>query len=490
MRLGVRSVGAGAPRVPALLIGIADGDTFETLKLAAAHHRPVRGALEAREAAGRKNRITVVYADGTRLFLAGLGPRKSVCPDVLREAAAVAARTAQGLKVKDMAVWLPSLAPRFGAAAVVGALADGLSQGGYAYNAFRTRADERAVQLESITFLASRSELAEAKAAAAGLPVQLGAVNFARDLGNRPGNDLVPRTLGEAAQKMSRSHGLRCRVHGPRDLERMNAGALLGVGRGSAEEPRLIEMEYTPRGRSRGTLVFVGKGLTFDSGGISLKPSDGMDRMKFDMCGAAAVLGAMQALAQLKPAVRVVGLVAAAENMPGGRALKPGDVVTAMNGTTIEITNTDAEGRLALADALSYAARFKPDAVVDLATLTGACIIALGTCTAGLFASDEKLHDRLADSARRAGEKVWRLPLWPEYEELMKSDIADLKNASSVREGGACTAAAFLKRFTGGPWAHLDIAGVGHTDRDRPGLARGGTGYGVRTLVDLAMRWE
>ncbi|HVP38784.1 MAG TPA: leucyl aminopeptidase [Candidatus Saccharimonadales bacterium] len=490
MRLGVRPVGAGAPRVPAMFVGIAEGDMLETLKLPVAHRRPVRAALAARDTVGRKNKITVVYAGSTRLLLAGLGPRKAVSAEVLREAAAVAARQAQGLKVRDLAVWLPALAPRFGTAAAVAAVADGLNQGGYAYNAYRTRTEDRATQLESVVFLSPRAELAEAKAAVGGLGVVLDAVNFARDLANRPGNDLVPRTLAEAAQAMARTHGLRCRVHGPKELERLGAGGLLGVSRGSAEEPRLVELDYTPRGRARGTLVFVGKGLTFDSGGISLKPADNMDRMKFDMCGAAAVVGALQAIAQLKPAVRVVGLVGATENLPGGKALKPGDVLTALSGTTIEIINTDAEGRLVLADALNYATRFKPDAVVDLATLTGACIIALGTFTAGLFASDEKVCERLLESSRRTGERMWRLPLWPQYEEMMKSDIADLKNATAVREAGACTAAAFLKRFTGYPWAHLDIAGVGHLDRERPDLARGGTGFGVKSLVDFATHWE
>jgi leucyl aminopeptidase len=289
---------------------------------------------------------------------------------------------------------------------------------------------------------------------------------------------------------MARTHGLTCRAFGPRELEKMGCGALLGVSRGSTEEPRLIELTYSPRGRSRATLVYVGKGITFDSGGISLKPADNMDRMRFDMCGAAAVVGAMQAIADLKPPVKVVGLVAASENMPGGKAFKPGDVLKALNGTTIEITNTDAEGRLVLADALSYASRFKPAAVVDLATLTGACIVALGTLTSGFFTDDEKLCARLTSAAQLAGEKMWRMPLWEEYGDLMKSDLADLKNSSAIREAGACTAAIFLKRFTNYPWAHLDIAGVGHLDRERAYLARGGTGYGVRSLVQLALNWE
>jgi leucyl aminopeptidase len=289
---------------------------------------------------------------------------------------------------------------------------------------------------------------------------------------------------------MAREHGIQCKAHGPRELEKLGAGALLAVARGSSEEPRLIEMTYTPRGRARATLVFVGKGITFDSGGISLKPAADMDRMRYDMCGAAAVVGAMKALAVLKPQVKVVGLVATCENMPDGKALKPGDVIRAMNGTTIEITNTDAEGRLVLADALSYAARLKPDAVVDLATLTGAIIIALGTTNAGLYAGDERLGERVMEAARRTGERMWPMPMGEEYLDLMKSDTADLKNSAGVREGGACSAASFLKEFTSYPWVHLDIAGVGHIDRERPGLARGGTGFGVRSLVDLALRWE
>ncbi len=490
MRLAVRPVGTGAPRVPGLWIGVAAGDTVESLKLPAPCRRLVRAAMAARDVTGQRNQVTVLYTDQGRLILSGLGARKEITPDVIREAAARAARRAQGLGVKDYGVWLPSLSTRVGLREAVVTAAEGLSSGGYAYNTYRTKPAERAAALESVTFFAPRAEQAEALAATAGLVPVLDAVNFARDLENRPGNDLTPRALADAAQAMARTQGLSCQLHGPAELKRMGAGGLLGVSRGSAEEPRLVELVYRPRGRSHGTLVFVGKGITFDSGGISIKPADNMDRMKYDMCGAAAVVGALQAIAQLKPAVRVVGLLAVCENLPGGSAMKPGDVIQAMNGTTIEVINTDAEGRLILADALAYAARFEPDAVVDLATLTGACIIALGTFTAGLFTEREDLCERLLAASRRTGERMWRLPLWPDYEEMMKSDVADLKNSAGVREAGACTAAAFLKRFTSYPWAHLDIAGVGHVDREKPYLARGGTGYGVRSLVQLAMSWE
>ncbi len=490
MRIAVRPIAAGAPRVPALWIGMAEGDTLESLKLPAAFRRPVRAAIAARDITGKKNQLAVVYADSGRLLLSGLGARKEINADVLREAAALAGRRAQALGAHEVGVWLPSVSPRLPLAGSLQALAEGLSHGGYAYTAYRTRASEKPADLDSLIFFAGKGELAEAKSMAASLAALLDGVRAARELANRPGNDLTPRAFAESAQVMARANALQCKVFGPRELEKLGAGAILGVARGSTEEPRMIELTYAPKGRSRGTLVFVGKGITFDSGGISLKPADNMDRMKFDMCGAAAVVGAMQAIAQLKPQVKVVGIVATCENMPGSKAYKPGDVLKAMNGTTIEITNTDAEGRLVLADALSYAQKLQPDAVVDLATLTGAIIIALGTFTAGMYAGDDKLGARLMDSSRRTGERMWPMPMWEDYLDLMKSDVADLKNAAGVREGGACSAAAFLKQFTKYPWAHLDIAGVGHVDRERPGLARGGTGFGVRSLVDLAMRWE
>jgi leucyl aminopeptidase len=292
--------------------------------------------------------------------------------------------------------------------------------------------------------------------------------------------------MATAARAIAGGSGqLKATIFGPSDLKRMKMGALLGVGRGSAQPPRLIMVDYKPKGRVRKTICIVGKGITFDTGGISLKPAESMEKMKYDMSGGATVLGAMNALGRLKPAgVRVIGLVAAAENMPGGRALKPGDVLTASNGMTIEVNNTDAEGRLVLSDALSYAHRFKPDAVIDLATLTGAVVIALGSQCAGALGNDQDLVDAVIASGKRTGERLWQLPTWPEYNDLLKSDIADMKN-SGGREAGTIAGAMFLAQFAAGyPWVHLDIAGVAWNDRDKPYGPRGAVGFGVRLLID------
>jgi leucyl aminopeptidase len=317
---------------------------------------------------------------------------------------------------------------------------------------------------------------------------------FARDLSNTPGQDLTPELLAGHARDVARQTGARVQVFGVPQMERLGMGALLAVGRGSVHPPRFIVLERAPaaaipkRGRVP-TVVVVGKGITFDTGGISIKPRENMHKMKYDMSGAAAVLGLFSALPTLELPFRVVGLIASAENMPGGRALKPGDIVRALDGTTIEVTNTDAEGRLVLADALAYARRYEPDAVVDLATLTGAVSIALGNLAAGLFGNDEDLTAELAAAAGLSGERLWPLPTWDEYAADMKSDVADLVNSSGGREGGAILGAVFLKHFARGMrWAHLDIASTAWTGTDRPHEPRGPTGFGVRLLLEWLSR--
>ena len=313
---------------------------------------------------------------------------------------------------------------------------------------------------------------------------------LARDLVNHPGNTATPAFLARRARSLARRHeGLRCRVLDEAAMGKEGMGALLGVSAGSAEPAKLILLEHglSPRraGRKK-PLVFVGKGVTFDSGGISIKPGAGMADMKMDMSGAAAVIGAMQVVAQAGLEQPVVGIVPATENLLDGKAYKPGDVLTTMAGKTIEIDNTDAEGRLILADALAYAQRYEPAAIVDLATLTGACVIALGSHASGLMGNDDGLAERVEAAAAATAEKVWRLPLWPEYREQIKSQVADMKNTGG-REGGAITAAALLAEFAGDtPWAHLDIAGTAWTDRARPYVPKGGVGVGVRLLVELA----
>ena len=303
---------------------------------------------------------------------------------------------------------------------------------------------------------------------------------LARDLGNRPANDLTPETFAQAAKKMAEEvKGLRVTVLGLKELQKEKMGGILGVSQGSHEEPRLIVIEHRPK-KPKKSVVLIGKGVTFDSGGISIKPASGMGWMKYDMCGAAAVMGTMRAVADLDLPIKVVGLVPAVENMPSGTATRPGDILTTASGKTVEVDNTDAEGRLILVDALHYSARFNPDIVIDFATLTGACVVALGHEAAGLMGNDQELIDELRKLGEQVGERVWPLPLYEEYLDYLKSEWADIKNAGS-RWGGAVTAGAFLQQWVPEKvsWAHIDIAGVAYNEKEHNGLPKGATGFGV-----------
>jgi leucyl aminopeptidase len=313
------------------------------------------------------------------------------------------------------------------------------------------------------------------------------AVNLARDLVNEPPGILSPPRLAEIAEEQAKAAGLEVEVFGPAALKKMGMGGILGVCQGSHKEPRLVRMHYKPKGKAERNVAVIGKGLTFDSGGLSLKTSEGMETMKCDMAGSAAVLATLTALGDLGCKAEVTGLMGIAENMPGGEAIRPGDVLRIMNGKTVEVRNTDAEGRLVLADCLSYVSKIDGlEAVVDLATLTGACVVALGPMAAGLMSNHQPLADDLLRSAAAAGEAVWQLPLYSEYREHIKSDVADIKN-TGIRWGGAITAALFLQEFVrdGLPWAHMDIAGPAFGDKEYSYLGKGGSGAGVRTLL----RW-
>ncbi len=308
-------------------------------------------------------------------------------------------------------------------------------------------------------------------------------VFLARDLVNEPASVSTPTYLAEQAAKLSRGNGLKSDIWGLHKIKAAKMTGLLAVARGSVEEPRFIKLVYKPAGKPRKKVALVGKGLTFDSGGLSLKPAKSMETMKLDMSGGATVLGVMQVIAQLKPQVQVTGYVPATENMPSGTAQKPGDIIRYNNGKTVEVLNTDAEGRLILADALIHAAQEKPDVIIDLATLTGACVTALGTQIAGLFSNDQELADALLRCSKDSGEPLWRLPLVKEYKEDIRSSVADIKNTGSGN-AGAIAAALFLEEFVGGlPWAHLDIAGPAFAEKDSSYIPKGGTGFGVRTLV-------
>ena len=479
----------------ALALGILEGSGALT-GAAAAVDRAGRGALRAVMASGdftgRFLETAVLYPQGLRakrVILVGLGPRSALDAHRVRMAAAQVARRARELGAGTL-VTVAHGAGRGGLdpERAAQATAEGSVLGHYRFTAYRR--DPGTAPLSRVEVIERDPRLARALAPAAARGARWAeAVSLARDLANTPGQDLTPERLAGRAREIARDAGSRIQVLGVPQLEKLGMGALLAVGRGSANPPRLIMLDHRPARAPRpGTVVVIGKGVTFDTGGISLKPRENLHRMKYDMSGAAAVLGLFSVLPTLGLPFRVVGLIPAAENMPGGRALKPGDVVRALDGTTIEVTNTDAEGRLLLADALGFARRMDPAVVVDLATLTGAITIALGHLAAGLFTSDDTLASELMAAAETSGERLWRMPLWDDYVAEMKSDTADLVN-SSAREGGACLAAIFLKQFARDlPWAHLDIAGTAWATAERPHQPRGATGFGVRLLLEWLSR--
>jgi leucyl aminopeptidase len=348
------------------------------------------------------------------------------------------------------------------------------------------RSDRKDQSVQSFTLAASGNSDQAALQAAFTEGVIIGeSQNFTRSMVNEPGNKLTPTLLGQRAADMAATVGLQCEVHSTEKLHELKMGAFWSVAQGSEEPPALIVLRYEPEGVTGGPVLgLVGKGITFDSGGISLKPGDNMEKMKYDMAGGAAMIGAMRAIALLKPRVRVLCVVCATENMPDGKAQKPGDVQTAMSGKTIEIINTDAEGRLVLADGLSYAKQLGATHLIDAATLTGACVVALGYVNAGAFSNDEATYANFESALATSGEKFWRLPLGEEYAELIKSDIGDIKNTGG-RWGGASTAAEFLKVFADEtPWIHLDIAGVAWVEDSKPYIAKGPSGVAVRSILE------
>ena len=402
-----------------------------------------------------------------RLVLAGIGDGS---PTQVRTGVAAAMAIVKSTGSKRLSLCFPTACT--GDALRVAALA--VADGCYAYTTTKSRPEGRKLTgvVISVPGAALSEDLRHAKAVISG-------IELAKEWANRPANHATPTKLARAAHALAGGK-IECTVHGPKKVAKLGMGAFLAVAQGSDEPLQFIELRYTGAARDEAPVVLIGKGITFDTGGISIKPAPEMDEMKFDMCGAASVLGVFQALAELKPKVNVVGLIPACENMPGGRAVKPGDVVTSMSGQTIEILNTDAEGRLVLCDALAYASRFKPRAVVDIATLTGACVIALGGVRSGLFSNDEELANALINAGESSLDLCWRLPLDEEYGEGLKTNFADLANVAG-RAGGAVTAAKFLQRFAAGmQWAHLDIAGTAW----KGGAAKGATGRPVGLLVN------
>jgi leucyl aminopeptidase len=405
-----------------------------------------------------------------RVMLAGVGDGSGKRVHAAVNAAVSALRSTT---VKRLLICLPADAGDDAVRAAVVATAES----SYIYVATKSKPEGRELQRVTVAVAdagAHQRAFAAARAAAEG-------IEFARELGNMPPNLATPTRLGEEAQKLAKAYKFQCEVLGPREIAKLNMGSFLAVAQGSEQPPRFIVLRYQGGRANDAPVVIIGKGITFDSGGISIKPSAEMDEMKFDMGGAASVLGTFRALGELKPAVNAIGLIPTCENLPDGRAMKPGDIVTSMSGQTIEILNTDAEGRLILCDALAYAERFKPAAVVDIATLTGACVVALGNVRSGLFASDDGLAGELLAAGEAALDPCWRMPLDDEYADGLKTNFADVANVAG-RAGGAITAAKFLQRFAANyPWAHLDIAGTAW----KGGAAKGATGRPVGLLLQF-----
>jgi len=426
-----------------------------------------------------------------RLLLLGGGKAKAFSAYDLRLLAGAAARALKPKSIHSFAFAAPKIPG--GPAAAVRAIVEGAFVGNFDPDTYKS--DRKDQSIEAVAVVAPAGSNPKAAARALEEARILGeSQNFTRDLVNEPGNRMTPTMLAERARKMVAAVGskaLTCEVVGADKIKKLKMGAFWSVAQGSDEPPALIVLRYSPPGApAKPVLGLVGKGITFDSGGISIKPSDGMEKMKYDMAGGAAMLGAMRAIALLKPKVKVIALVCATENMPSGKAQKPGDVQIAMSGKSIEIINTDAEGRLVLADGLTYARRLGCTHLIDAATLTGAVVVALGMVQAGVFSNDDRSYERFRRALDRAGEKMWRLPLDDEYREIINSGIADIVN-SGGRWGGAVTAAMFLKEFAEEtPWIHLDIAGVAWMEETKPWIAKGPTGIAVRSLVEFVRGFE
>ncbi|HTM09914.1 MAG TPA: leucyl aminopeptidase [Verrucomicrobiae bacterium] len=450
--------------------------------------RLLAGGLQARL---KKSQFTgaegsaLAYGTGGRIsaaniLLIGLGKAEEIGVDSWRKAGARARKEAAALGVEDLAFYL---VPEKDAEAAAGAVAEGALLASYQFHKYRSDGKPHS-EVRSLTlFRPGLSRSAALKRAVDLAAEAVPGVFAARDLVNEPPSVATARFIGEAAQRLCRGRGLSAEVWNKKKIQSMNLNGLLAVNRGSVEEPRFIVIRYRPQGKAKKRVALIGKGITFDSGGLSLKSGKGMETMKLDMAGGAAIIGAMSRLPELAPAVEVTGYIPTTDNLPSGSAQKPGDIIRYLNGKTIEVLNTDAEGRLILADGLALAAKDKPDCMINLATLTGACMVALGTEVAGLFSNDQPLADALMRAGKEAGEKLWQLPLVKEYRDEIKSSVADMKNIGGSY-GGAITAALILQEFVDGiPWAHLDIAGPAFAEKEMLLSTKGGTGFGVRTLL-------
>lgn len=483
LAVGINSASPAEVGTALLVVALPENPTLSGIAgLDSATQGALSRTLEMKDFRGCRDEmlhLTGVSKGPRRLLLIGMGTvtDRRVA---LRRAAALAARNAQRLGVGEMVWYSGQITPEETEAITVGLIA-----GAWEYTDLKSLAPEpeRRKPLEKATILTSNTDDSR-KGLASGQAIGSGH-SLARRLAMMPGNICTPEFLAQTAADIAKRYSMGITVLGRKEMEAEKMGSFLAVAQGTPQDPKLVTLEYKGGKPNAKPIVLVGKGLCFDSGGISIKPAQGMEFMKFDMCGAAGVLGTMEAVGQLEPDLNIIGIIGATTNMPSGTAMNPGDVVKAQNGKSIEIINTDAEGRLVLADCLSYAKRFDPDVVIDAATLTGACVIALGHTASGVFSTDDGLIAEILAAGKRAGEPGWPLPLWDEYKDLIKSDIADVKN-SGGRPAGAVTAALFLKEFAEGyRWAHLDIAGTAYSESDLVTIPKGPTGVPTGTFIEF-----
>lgn len=449
--------------------------------------------LKSKEFEGKPAELVLLHTQrkisAKRVLLVGLGKKASLGLDTIRQAMGHTVKRVKQAKAASFTVAIPAAVPADSTAIEIAqAMTEGAILGGYQFTAYRSN-ETPGHDVKTMTLLTSHQSdmrpLSEGvrRGTAAGE-----ATVFVRDLCNHPSNIMTPTKVAQEAKVVAREAGVSLKILEQKDMEKLSMGALLGVARGSHEPPKFIILEYRgSRKKEDRPVVLVGKTITFDTGGISLKPAENMEHMKADMTGGAEVLAAVRAAARLKLPLNLVGILPATENMPGGRAMKPGDIVKTLSGKTVEVQNTDAEGRLILSDGLAYAARYKPAVLIDIATLTGACIVALGQFAIGMFGTDDRLKESMRKAGLRAGERVWEMPLWEEYFEQLKSDVADMRNIGG-RGGGMITAALFLSKFAGEfPWIHLDIASTDWSERERAYIPKGPTGIGTRLLIQYLM---
>jgi len=502
------AAGFATPMLAVFAVDIASGNDAEPMPALLSTSDAVTDAaakvLESGEFKATLAETLLLHAPAglkaERLLLVGLGKANSLSVDDIRKASGAAVRAAKPRNLREMAIVFPedhALSDEhletLPCMPMSRALVEGAALADVDYDTYKSDRKDTSLQLLSVLSKeAEKSTRAEIQEGFDEGIIVAAAQNFTRSLVNEPGNVLTPTVLGQRAAAMCSEMGLKCEVFSTEKLHELKMGAFWAVAQGSAEPPALIVMTYEPKpekgaapAKNAPVLGLVGKGITFDTGGISIKPAEGMEKMKYDMAGAGAMIGAMRAIAQLKPNVKVIGVVCSAENMPDGKAFKPGDVVTAMSGKTIEIVNTDAEGRLVLADGLHYAKTLGCTHLIDAATLTGACVVALGMVNAGLFSNDDATCEKFQTAMTLTGEKFWRLPCTDDYRDQIKSQIADIRNTGATRWGGASSAAMFLKEFAGDtPWVHLDIAGCAWNEEAKAWLPKGPSGIAVRSIIE------